>query len=99
MEDELTIIFAACIIMLIIIGLSVNGIVKKVLDYKKSEAGIGKETNSGKTEALAERTAMVEDRLAVLERIATDRGQMLSEEIEQLRVTASTNAEAKEKIS
>jgi len=42
---------------------------------------------------------MVEDRLAVLERIATDRGQMLSEEIEQLRVIASTNAEAKEKIS
>lgn len=99
MEDELTIIFAACIIMLIIVGLSVNGIVKKVLDYKKSQDSIGADTGSGKTEALADRTAMVEDRLAVLERIATDRGQMLSEEIEQLRVTANTNAKARENIS
>ncbi len=99
MEDELTIIFAACIIMLIILGLSVNGIVKKVLDYKRSEAGLGVEADAAKNEALAERTAMVEDRLAVLERIATDRGQMLSEEIEQLRVAAGTNTEAKENIS
>ncbi len=100
MEDELTIIFAASIIMLIIIGLSVNGIVSKVLDYKRSQAGIGSQSGGRETEALADRTAMVEDRLAVLERIATDRGQMLSEEIEQLRVTAaSTNAEAKEKTS
>lgn len=99
MEDELTIIFAASIIMLIIIGLSVNGIVGKVLDYKKSQANLGRGDNSGATKAIAERTDMIEDRLAVLERIATDRGQLLSDEIEQLRVSGDARSQDTEKLS
>ncbi|MEM8724535.1 MAG: hypothetical protein AAGE86_03340 [Pseudomonadota bacterium] len=99
MEAELTIIFAACIIMLIILGLSVNAIVSKVLDFKRTQASIGKEPGTAETKALSERTAMVEDRLAVLERIATDRGQLLSDEIDQLRVTNGTAAADKEKLS
>ena len=90
MEDELTIIFAACIIMLIIVGISVNAIVSKVLDYRKSKDGIGQDRDTMVTKELNERTSMIEDRLAVLERIATDRGQLLSDEIEQLRIEAKS---------
>ncbi len=99
MEDELTIIFAACIIMLIILGLSVNGIVSKVLEFKKSQAAIGNGSGTAETKALSDRTDMVEDRLAVLERIATDRGQVLADEIEQLRLSNAAEAKDKEKLS
>ena len=88
MEDELLIIFLGSIFILIVIGLSVNGIVSKMLDYKRSLRDDAPRGEKVANAQLAERTAMIEDRLAVLERIATDRGQLLSDEIEQLRIDA-----------
>lgn len=88
MDAELFMIFAFVLLMTTIVGLTVNGLVSKVLDYKRSlraDGAIGADTSSNQ---LAERTAMIEDRLSVLERIATDRGQLLSDEIEQLRIDA-----------
>ncbi len=89
MDLDLAIIFPGIIIMLIVVGVSVNGIVEKVLDYKRSVRADTSGTPGPHNSELSERTAMIEDRLAVLERIATDRGQLLSEEIEQLRVDAN----------
>ncbi len=86
MGSDLLIIFPGIIIMLIIIGLSVNGIVSKVLTHRREMRGLSSAATGGSNGALAERTAMIEDRLEVLERIATDRGQLLSDEIEALRI-------------
>jgi len=71
-----------------------NAIVGKVLDYKRDKAGIpryGSPTNRALNED-SERRDMIEDRLAVLERLATDRGQLLSDEIEALRGPAALEA-------
>ncbi|MBV7266463.1 hypothetical protein [Erythrobacter ani] len=91
MDSDLVIIFSSIIIMVLIIGASINGIVSKVLDYKRSQAGMSAadRSDSPKVSEIADRTDMIEDRLRVLERIATDRGQMLSDEIDMLRVQAA----------
>lgn len=85
MDGDLLLIAIMIITIVGIVGGSVNAIVSKVIDYKKSQNlhshGAG-EVQAGQ---LADRTAMIEDRLAVLERIATDRGHLLAEEIEALR--------------
>ncbi|MEP0190346.1 MAG: hypothetical protein ABJP70_06985 [Erythrobacter sp.] len=93
MDSELLIIFPGIILMLIIIGLSVNGIISKVLNHRREVRAIEHPATSGTNSALTERTAMIEDRLAVLERIATDRSIELVDEIEALRI--ETNAEEK----
>lgn len=91
MDPDLVLIFAFIIIVTTILGLTVNGIVQKVLDFKRDQAALGKsDAKSGSQVSLiADRTAHIEDRLKVLERIATDpearRGTELAQEIEQLR--------------
>ena len=86
MDADLLIIFPSVIIMLAIIGISVNGIVSKVFDAQKSRNSILSRGDNHSNRDLLERTAMIEDRLAVLERIATDRSGDLAHEIEQLRL-------------
>jgi len=84
---ELAIIFSGVIVALIVIGASVNGIVSKVLDYKKSmRVGQPGAATTG-TEELLSRTELIEDRVRVLERIATDNAPDLATQIEQLRDT------------
>lgn len=92
MDSDLLIIFPGVIVMLIVIGLSVNGIVSQVLSYKREKDTIqaGETQASVKGNELADRTAMIEDRLAVLERIATDRRSLLADEIDALRTTDLT---------
>ena len=69
----------------LIAGMTLNGIVDKVMRGKRlryeAEAG----TRSQDVRDIAERQQMIEDRLQVLERIATDRSTMLADEIETLR--------------
>lgn len=88
MDPDLILIFAFVTVITIIIGATVNGIVKKVLDYKRSKPG--KAQSVAQVSDLSERTSLIEDRLKVLERIATDpearRGTELAQEIEQLRI-------------
>lgn len=85
MEDELAIIFPGIIIMLIVIGLSVNGIVGKVLSHRREMREIERAGKATGSSQIDERTDMIEDRLRVLERLATDRGTLLADEIDALR--------------
>ncbi len=92
MDADLVLIFAFVLLLTTVIGLTVNGIVSKVLDYKRDKAGIPREGSPAKQtdSAINDRTDVIEDRLAVLERLATDRGQLLSDEIDALRENALT---------
>ena len=99
MDLDLVIIMPAVIVMLIIVGISVNGIVSKVLEHKRSLRSDDRALPDARTSELAARTDMIEDRLRVLERIATDRGQLLSDEIEQLRITTKENSQDREQAS
>jgi len=95
MDSDLLIIFPAIIVMLAIIGLSVNGIISKATAYylEKDARAPGSTASSTHSRQLAERTEMIEERLAVLERIATDKGTLLSDEIEALRLDVSERRE------
>jgi hypothetical protein len=82
---ELVVIFTGLVLMVLIAGVSINGIVDKVMREKRLRHEAGKAPASGELREIAERTQMIEDRLRVLERIATDRGSLLADEIEALR--------------
>ncbi|MEL6486509.1 MAG: hypothetical protein AAFQ13_05120 [Pseudomonadota bacterium] len=88
MDPDLLLIFSFIIIVTAIIGMSVNGIVQKSLDYKRSINAAKSPEGGAKVTEVLERTQAIEDRLAVLERIATDpdtrHGALLAEEIEAL---------------
>ena len=87
MDMDLLLIMIMIITTTAIIGGSVNGVVQKVLDYKRSVAGMHENHNTtdASQQQIADRTDLIEDRLRVLERLATDRGTLLSDEIEALR--------------
>ncbi|MEM9501028.1 MAG: hypothetical protein AAF941_04205 [Pseudomonadota bacterium] len=95
MDSDLVIILGAVIVMLIVVGVSINGIVAKVFDHENAAAGGVDGSLDRRTQDIAARTDMIEDRLAVLERIATDRGQLLTDEIEQLRVEAKAGEDGR----
>lgn len=91
--------FALVVIMVVtttaISFIGANAIVSKVLDYKRDKAGIprgGAPAGPALNED-SERRDMIEDRLAVLERLATDKGTMLSDEIEALRLDVAERRE------
>lgn len=98
MDSDLLIIFPAIIVMLAIIGLSVNGIISKATAYylEKDARARGSEASSANSRQLTDRTEMIEERLAVLERLATDKGTLLSDEIEALRLDVATRREKEE---
>jgi hypothetical protein len=74
------------IAMTLIIGMSVNGIVEKVMREKRLRHEAMNTPGGAELRELSERTQMIEDRLRVLERIATDKGSLLADEIEALRL-------------
>ena len=95
MDPDLILIFLFVVIMTTVIGATINGVVSKVLDYKRDKAGIprpGAPIRKIET-AFDSRTDVIEDRLAVLERLATDKGTLLSDEIEALRHDVKTRRE------
>jgi hypothetical protein len=82
------IIIAMTIIAIVLIsGMTLNSIVDKVMQAKRlrHESKALPLTQGPEIREIAERTQMIEDRLRVLERIATDRGSLLADEIEALR--------------
>lgn len=95
----LLIIFPSVIVMLIVIGVAINGIVGKVLAHRRwqEEQSRGGPQKAAEVSQLSERTDLIEDRLRVLERLATDRGTLLSDEIEALRETPAISATRKDK--
>lgn len=69
----------------LIIGMSLNGIVDKVIHGRRLRYEAKTDPQGPEIREIAERQLMIEDRLRVLERIATDRGSLLADEIEALR--------------
>ncbi len=94
MDGELLLIFSFITIVLAITGLSVNGIVTKVLRHKKEMREFEHLANTKRTggTGIADRTDLIEERLEVLERIATDRRNNLALEIEELRSNEALEA-------
>jgi len=95
MDSDLLIIFPSVLMILAIIGLTVNGIISKSTAYylEKDARARGSDASNSNSRQLAERTEIIEERLAVLERLATDRGTLLSDEIEALRLDVSARRE------
>jgi hypothetical protein len=83
---EMVIISMTIIAIVLIAGVSLNGIVGKVMDAKRLRYEAKPGTLGPEVREVAERQQMIEDRLRVLERIATDRGNLLADEIEALRL-------------
>jgi len=82
---EAAIIAITLISLAIVIGMTINGIVGKVMDGKRLRHEAGDQTPGPEVRAIAERQQQIEERLRVLERIATDRGALIADEIEALR--------------
>ncbi len=82
---EQVIIAMTIVAMCLIAGMTLNGIVGKVVDARRLRHEGRPATDGTEVRAIAERQAAIEDRLRVLERIATDRGSLLADEIESLR--------------
>lgn len=98
MDMDLVLIFSFVTVLTIVLGLSINGVVSKVLAHRrweKEEQRIAPQME-GSVSQISDRAEMIEDRLRVLERLATDRGQLLSDEIEALRDRAITHESKKE---
>lgn len=87
MDWDLVLIFSFITITLVVLGFTINGIVSKVLAHKRwdRENSLIGSQSSIRVSEVADRTDLIEDRLRVLERLATDRGALLSDEIEALR--------------
>ena len=90
---EIAIIFIGIVVGLCVIGLSVNGIVQKVFDFKRDQNRVLHGEKTAPANDLADRTDMIEDRLQVLERLATDRGSLLADEIDALRANTPALAQ------
>jgi hypothetical protein len=84
---EMVLIAMTIVAIVLITGLTLNGIVDKVMQGKRlrHDARPPADPHTTGIREIAERQQMIEDRLRVLERIATDRGSLLADEIEALR--------------
>ena len=92
---EQVIIAMTIVAMALIIGMTLNGIVDKIIQGKRLRYEAKANPQGPDVRAIAERQQMIEDRLRVLERIATDRGSVLADEIEALRRETPALAPAK----
>ena len=82
---EKVIIAMTIVAMALIIGMALYGIVDKIIQGKRLRYEAKADPQAPEIREIAERTQLIEDRLRVLGRIATDRGTLLADEIEALR--------------
>lgn len=82
---EMVIIAMTIVAIVLITGISLNGIVDKVMSARRLRHDAQARIEGPGVREIAERQASIEERLRVLERIATDRGSLLADEIEALR--------------
>lgn len=85
---EMVIIAMTIVAIVLIAGMSINGIVDKALQAKRMRFEAKDGQSGPELREIAERQQIFEERLRVLERIATDRGSLLADEIEALRLSA-----------
>ncbi|MFM7348093.1 MAG: hypothetical protein ACKO01_01235 [Erythrobacter sp.] len=82
---EMVIISMTIVAVVLIAGVSLNGIVDKVMSSKRQRIEPRGQASGPEVREIAQRQQMIEERLKVLERIATDRGSLLADEIDALR--------------
>ena len=87
---EMVIISMTIVAIVLIAGISLNGIVDKVMSTKRQRIEARGFSPEPEVRAIAERQQMIEDRLRVLERIATDAN--TGEAREQARIAAEIEA-------
>ena len=71
--------------MMIPIVAILSGPLKRWIDFKERQLGVTSSETAEKAAQYAAKTERLEQRVAVLERILTDRGTVLADEIERLR--------------
>jgi len=94
MDDEL--LFLALIFMVVIVPVVLgvgSDIFKRWLAYREKELELMADRSAQKAAEYAAKVEKLESRMQVLERIATDRGQHLAMEIEDLRIGADTRTD------
>lgn len=82
---ELAIIFSFVLVISILSFVFASSIHKRQLAYKERKEALKRELSSADPNGTNERIKHLEDRVRVLERLATDRGATLADEIEALR--------------
>lgn len=80
MDGDLVLIFAFILTIIVIVTLGVNMIVRRTFDHKERMANRNSSSGASKDDF-----RKLEERIRVLERIATDNNQDLALQIEQLR--------------
>lgn len=85
MMAELVIIFSFILVICLGSLAFASSIHKRQLAYKERKEGIERERSDANPDGANERIMHLEDRVRVLERLATDRGVTLADEIEALR--------------
>ena len=90
MDGDFLLVVIMVISVVAIIGRTVTSVAQKVIDYKREKHALIAGPSQADTAQETVRAKQIEDRLAVLERLATDpetrRGAELADEIEQLRI-------------
>ena len=82
--DEMAIFFTLVVSALMVFAMLVSAY-KRRLDFKLRKAEIDAQAQRPLTAPADDRTDLLEDRVRVLERIATDGGQYVAHQIEALR--------------
>ncbi|WP_114521790.1 hypothetical protein [Altererythrobacter sp. ZODW24] len=88
MDSDLFLIFAfVLIISSIVLGIA-SGAHRRHLEYKERKEAFERENTAGSPSVSTGKIEQLEQRVRVLERLATDRGQDLALQIEELRESA-----------
>ena len=87
MDAGETIALVAVIGGLIALLITIGTIVPRFIAYKERQLGLTADKTAEKAAQYASHVQLLEERVRVLERIATDKGADLAQQIEDLRVT------------
>lgn len=88
MDDEIMVLALIFLVVIIPLSLGVGSdLVKRWLEYREKQLELMAERSAEKAAHYAEKVERLDARMQVLERIATDRGQQLAMEIEDLRLS------------
>ncbi len=94
MDDELMLLALIFMVVIVPVVLGVGSdIYKRRLAYREKELELMADRSAQKAAEYAAKVERLESRMQVLERIATDRGQQLAMEIEDLRIAADSRTD------
>lgn len=94
MDDELMILALIFMVVIVPVVFGVGSdIFKRWIAYREKELELMADRSAQKAAEYAAKVERLEARMQVLERIATDRGQQLAMEIEDLRIGSDLRAD------